>query len=271
LTNAIKYSPRKSKVTVSHGAAKSGSIRVRVIDNGPGIPKEKLSRLFTPFDRLGAEQSTVEGTGLGLALCQRLMKAMQGSIGVNSSVGKGSTFWVELPRAASPLERVLSGKRNGSESKEFASTDKRKILYVEDNLSNVTLIEHMLREQPEIQLITAMQGQLALDLARKHSPDVILLDLHLPDLPGWDVLSQLQREETTRHIPVVIISADATSGQIERLMAAGAHAYLTKPIQIPEFFEIIEKATKQKNGATQCAVAQTGDRAAAEIEATRAR
>jgi len=271
LTNAIKYSPLKGKVTVSYGASKSGTIRIRVNDNGPGIPKQKLSRLFTPFDRLGAEQSTIEGTGLGLALSQRLMKAMQGSIGVNSTVGEGSTFWVELPRAASPLERVLSEKRNESEPEEFSSTAKRKILYVEDNLSNVTLIEHMLREQPETQLITAMQGQLALDLARKHSPDVILLDLHLPDLPGWDVLSQLQHEEATRHIPVVIISADATPGEIKRLMAAGAHAYLTKPIQIPEFFEIIEKATKQRNGATQCAVAQTGDRAAVEIEATRAR
>jgi two-component system, sensor histidine kinase and response regulator len=238
LTNAVKYTPVDGGVTVSASATGTGTMRIVVSDTGAGIPPEKLDRLFTPFDRLGAEQTAVEGTGLGLALCQRLMQAMNGSIGANSALGQGSAFWVELACADSPLERMSSAKRHAPESESGAT--KRTILYVEDNLSNLTLIEQMLADQPHIQLITAMQGQLGIELARRHSPDMILLDLHLPDLPGWEVLSRLQRDKTTRDIPVVIISADATSRQIKRLMTAGAHAYLTKPLDMLEFSRVID-------------------------------
>jgi PAS domain S-box-containing protein len=239
LTNAVKYTPVDGEVTVSSSATGTGTMRIVVSDTGVGISPEKLVRLFTPFDRLGAEQTTVEGTGLGLALCQRLMQAMHGSIGANSAPGQGSAFWVELACADSPLARVTSAKRSAPESA-AESGKKRTILYVEDNLSNLTLIEQMLAEQPEIQLITAMQGQLGIELARQHSPDMILLDLHLPDLPGWEVLSRLQRDKATRDIPVVIISADATARQIKRLMTAGAHAYLTKPLDMVEFSRVID-------------------------------
>ncbi len=218
-------------------------MRIVVSDTGAGISPEKLARLFTPFDRLGAEQTAVEGTGLGLALCQRLMQAMHGSIGVDSTLGQGSTFWVELACADSPLERLASSNRNASQSPNRSDAEKRTILYVEDNLSNLTLIEQMLAEQPHFKLITATQGQLGIELARQHSPDLILLDLHLPDLPGWEVLSRLQRHEATREIPVVIISADATSRQIKRLMAAGARAYLTKPLDVQEFFRVINETS----------------------------
>jgi CheY-like chemotaxis protein len=127
-----------------------------------------------------------------------------------------------------------------------AEAKKRTILYVEDNLSNLTLIEQMLADQPHIQLMTAMQGKMGIELARRHSPDMILLDLHLPDLPGWEVLSQLQRNVSTHDIPVVVISADATSRQIERLMAGGAAAYLTKPLDMVEFFRVIEETTSPR-------------------------
>jgi CheY-like chemotaxis protein len=226
-------------VTVSSSATGTGTMRIVVSDTGAGISQEKLVRLFTPFDRLGAEQTAVEGTGLGLALCQRLMQAMNGSIGAKSVVGEGSAFWVELACADSPLKRMTSAKRNAAEPVAEPGAKKRTILYVEDNLSNLTLIEQMLAEQPHIQLITAMQGHLGIELARRHSPDMILLDLHLPDLPGWDVLTRLQRDKATCHIPVVIISADATSRQIKRLMNAGAHAYLTKPLDMLEFSRVI--------------------------------
>lgn len=239
LTNAVKYTPLEGKVTIASSKTETGAMRIIVSDTGAGISSEKLARLFTPFDRLGAEQTGVEGTGLGLALCQRLMQAMQGSIGADSILGQGSTFWVELARADSPLERVAAAKLNASESTNGSNEKKRTILYVEDNLSNLTLIEQVLAEQPHIHLITAMQGKLGIELARRHAPDLILLDLHLPDLPGWDVLARLQRDKTTRDIPVVIISADATARQIKRLMAAGARAYLTKPLDMPEFFRVI--------------------------------
>jgi PAS domain S-box-containing protein len=240
LSNAVKYTGMEGSVTVSVDAGTDGT-RISVRDTGAGIPVEKLARLFTPFDRLGAEQSTVEGTGLGLALCQRLIQAMQGMIGVNSTLGNGSTFWMELPQAQSPLKTLpataisgMLGTRGEEES--------RRILYIEDNFSNVTLVDQMLAERPALELMTAMQGRVGLDLARQHSPDLILLDLHLPDMPGWQVLAQLKSDHLTREIPVVVISADATAPQIKRLLSAGARAYLTKPLDIPEFFRVIDEA-----------------------------
>jgi CheY-like chemotaxis protein len=128
-----------------------------------------------------------------------------------------------------------------------AGVGRGKILYIEDNLSNLTLVEQMLAEQPEIELLTAMQGGLGLDLARQHLPDLILLDLHLPDLPGHKVLARLRQDQLTRHIPVVVISADATARQIQRLMAAGARTYLTKPLDIHEFFRVIHEALPTRN------------------------
>jgi len=248
LTNAVKYTPVSGSVTVSYHTNGGENVRMFVSDTGPGIPSEKLRRLFTPFDRLGAEQSNVEGTGLGLALSQRLMQAMHGSIGVESTMAKGSTFWVELPRTKSPLEQTRSPKATSRTRRRRADSEKRTLLYIEDNLSNLTLVEQILEELPEIELLTAMQGQVGLDLARQHSPDLVLLDLHLPDLPGWDVLSQLKAGETTRHIPVVVISADATTSQIKRLLAYGAAGYLTKPLDVTEFFSVLEETVASTNG-----------------------
>jgi PAS domain S-box-containing protein len=241
LSNAVKYSALEGNVTISFAVSGTRFARISVRDTGAGIPVDKLARLFTPFDRLGAEQSPVEGTGLGLSLCQRLVQAMHGTIGVSSTLGNGSTFWLELPRAESPLQKLEAAKSRAA-SEEPGSADTRRILYIEDNFSNVTLVEQMLAERPSLELMTAMQGRVGLELARQHSPEVILLDLHLPDVPGWQVLAQLKADQLTRHIPVVVISADATSPQIKRLLSAGATAYLTKPLDIPEFFRVIDEA-----------------------------
>ncbi|MDQ2918484.1 MAG: ATP-binding protein, partial [Verrucomicrobiota bacterium] len=251
MTNAVKYTPPGGKVKV-FDEFNEGRIRLLITDTGAGIPVEKLSRLFTPFDRLGAEHSGVEGTGLGLALCQRLTHAMGGTVGVKSSAGNGSTFWVELPLTESPLER-LAGQIKDAQEREHI-IEPRKLLYIEDNLSNLTLIEQMLMDEPAVELITAMQGQQGLDLARQHLPDLILLDLHLPDLPGWEVLARLQNDKLTAGIPVVVISADATARQIERLLSAGAHSYLTKPIDMSEFLRVVAE-TKAAPAAhpEQCA------------------
>jgi PAS domain S-box-containing protein len=241
LSNAVKYTAIKGCVTVSFADSGKDLTRISVRDTGAGIAVEKLARLFTPFDRLGAEQSAVEGTGLGLALCQRLVHAMNGSIGVNSTLGSGSVFWLDLPHTQSPLQ-TLSVTRGPSAADLQLAEESRRILYIEDNFSNVTLVDQMLAERPALELMTAMQGRVGLELARQHAPDLILLDLHLPDMPGWQVLAQLKADQLTREIPVVIISADATSPQIKRLLSAGARAYLTKPIDIAEFFRVIEDA-----------------------------
>jgi len=248
LANAVKYTPVSGTVSVSHDANGDEKVRIVVHDTGPGIPNEKLERLFTPFERLGAEQSNVEGTGLGLALSQRLMQAMGGSIGVESTVGKGSTFWLELPRTKSPLQKLSLREINGDSRGARSKSANRKILYIEDNLSNLTLIEQMLEERPEIELLTAMQGKLGLDLARQHSPDLILLDVHLPDLDGRQVISELKSSDTTRDIPVVVVSADATARQIDRLVTAGADAYLTKPLDVVNFFQVLDRTTAAHNG-----------------------
>jgi len=245
LTNAVKYTAVGGSVAVVLDQSQSTNTRLVVTDTGAGIGPEKLARLFTPFDRLGAEQSGVEGTGLGLALCQRLMHAMGGDIGVHSVVGKGSAFWIELPSVDSPLKNL--SKDRGSKATEPNDHEGGKILYIEDNLSNLTLVEQMLAEQPKVELLTAMQGGIGLDLAREHSPDLILLDLHLPDLLGHKVLVRLRQDELTRHIPVVVISADATARQIQRLMSAGAQSYLTKPLDIGEFFRVINETMRSRD------------------------
>jgi PAS domain S-box-containing protein len=254
LSNAVKYTAVKGCVTVSFAESGKDLTRISVRDTGAGIPVDKLARLFTPFDRLGAEQSAVEGTGLGLALCQRLVHAMNGSIGVNSTLGSGSNFWLDLPHAKSPLQ-TLSVTRAPSAAEQQVAEESRRILYIEDNFSNVTLVDQMLAERPALELMTAMQGRVGLELARQHAPDLILLDLHLPDMPGWQVLAQLKADQLTRGIPVIIISADATSPQIKRLLSAGARAYLTKPIDIAEFFRVIEDALTPAAAAKQEAAA----------------
>jgi PAS domain S-box-containing protein len=254
LSNAVKYTAVQGSVTVSFAESGQELTRISVRDTGAGIPVEKLARLFTPFDRLGAEQSAVEGTGLGLALCQRLVQAMNGSIGVSSTLGNGSTFWLDLPHAKSPLQ-TLAATRGASASEQQLAEESRRILYIEDNFSNVTLVDQMLAERPALELMTAMQGRVGLELARQHAPDLILLDLHLPDMPGWQVLAQLKADQLTREIPVVIISADATSPQIKRLLSAGARAYLTKPLDIAEFFRVIEDALTPAQAAKEQAAA----------------
>jgi CheY-like chemotaxis protein len=178
------------------------------------------------------------------------MQAMGGVIGVENSCSYGSTFWVELPRTKSPLEQIRASKAKDRKYRPRVEGKKRTLLYIEDNLSNLNLIEQILEERPEIELLTAMQGQVGLDLARQHSPDLILLDLHLPDLPGWEVLSQLKAGETTSDIPVVVISADATTPQIKRLMKAGATSYLTKPLDVIEFFQVLDQTAVATNGAS---------------------
>jgi CheY-like chemotaxis protein len=253
LTNAVKYTPSAGSVLVSYDTNGTKDARICVSDTGPGISQEKLTRLFTPFDRLGAEQSNVEGTGLGLALSKRLMEAMRGSMGVETIVGKGSNFWIDLPRTKSPLEHASEQEKENALLRSQSDGIARKVLYIEDNISNLTLIEQMLAERPEIELLSAIQGKVGLDLARQHSPDLILLDLHLPDLPGWEVLAQLKRGEATREIPVVVISADATTRQIKRLMQAGATTYLTKPLDVAEFFRVLDKTIAGSNGANHVA------------------
>ena len=260
LSNAIKYNKPGGDVRVNCCAREGGRIGMCVADTGVGIAPENLSRLFVAFDRLGAEHSEVQGTGLGLALSKRLVEAMNGLVTVESKQGEGTAFTLELPRAESQLEHVARQRRalapaenNGDAPADGptpgVSARVHQVLYIEDNLSNLTLIEHLLADRPDIKLTTAMQGRLGLDLARQHHPDLVLLDLHLPDLPGWDVLAALQADEATRNIPVVAVSADATPRQTERLLKLGARAYLTKPLDVDRFQRMLRQVLEPEPAA----------------------
>jgi CheY-like chemotaxis protein len=199
-----------------------------------------LQRLFTPFDRLGAEQGGIEGTGLGLALSKRLVEAMNGALLVESRVGEGTTFIVELAHANAPAEDSIAPDPGQNLEMEAPKT-RGTLLYIEDNLANLRLLERIVSRRPGLTLLSAMQGRRGLELARDHRPGAIILDLHLPDLPGSEVLAHLREDERTRDIPVVILSADATSGQITRLLAQGAHAYLTKPVEVGDVLTLLDK------------------------------
>jgi CheY-like chemotaxis protein len=195
-----------------------------------------IARLFTPFERFDAENTGVEGTGLGLALSKHLMEAMGGTIQVTSQVDMGSTFTLDL----APAEALVDVVPNAVEPPPAAPGRGGVVLYIEDNLSNFRLVERVLEHRPQTRLLAAIQGSLGLELAREHQPDLILLDLHLPDLPGEEVLRRLLAEPRTREIPVVVVSADAMPGQIERLRAAGARDYLTKPLDVRRLLAVID-------------------------------
>jgi signal transduction histidine kinase/ActR/RegA family two-component response regulator len=237
LSNAVKFNRPAGEVRVRVVDVGGDRHRVEVSDTGPGIPAEKMARLFTPFDRLGAEERGVEGTGLGLALCKRLVEAMRGTISVDSTVGQGSTFGVEFPRAASPAAGVVLPAVAPGEAPRTAGT----VLYIEDNLPNLRLVERLLVHRPAVKLLPSMQGGLGVELAREHGPGLILLDLQLPDIPGTEVLERLRRDPRTSRIPVVVISADATPGQIHRLRSAGVREFLPKPLDVKRLLQILDE------------------------------
>jgi CheY-like chemotaxis protein len=251
IANAVKYNRRGGRVTVSCEDAAPDRLRILVTDTGTGIAPEKVARLFTPFDRLGAEQTGIEGTGLGLALSRRLVEVMSGEIGIRAQAEPGSTFWIDLPQSSSPLARLDVSDLDASVDATPTPFPKRRytILYVEDNLSNLTLVQRILALRSDIDLIPAMQGGLALELARSHRPHLVLLDLHLPDIRGEDVLRQLRGEPDCCDIPVVILSADATPGQADRLLAAGAHAFITKPLDVKPFIAVLEGVLERRAAA----------------------
>jgi PAS domain S-box-containing protein len=251
IANAVKYNRNDGRVDVSCEESNENRVRIVVSDTGTGIAPEKVARLFTPFDRLGAEQSGVEGTGLGLALSKRLAEAMDGQIGIRTSTHSGSTFWVDLPRASSPLALLTGSDANIAITGKHSAFPERRytILYVEDNLSNLTLVQRIMSLRNDIDLIPAMQGGLALELARSHRPHLVLLDLHLPDMQGEEVLRQLRNAPDCGNIPVVILSADATPGQVERLLTAGAQAFITKPLEVKPFIAILDNVLEGRAAA----------------------
>lgn len=236
LSNAVKYN--RVGGTVSVRAETDGSqVRIAVADTGAGIPADKLALLFTPFERLGAEQTDIEGTGLGLALSRRLAEEMNGALTVDSVVDRGTTFQVVLPASHAPEAQPAAEPRHPVAAADYTG----RILYIEDNVSNVILMERLLSRRPGLVLRHAPDGRSGLDLLAAERPDLVILDLHLSDMPGEEVLRRIWENRDTRGIPVVVLSADATPFSQRRLRASGAIGYLTKPFEIADVLRLIDE------------------------------
>ena len=243
-SNAIKYNRPRGTVTVSAEPAAAGFLRFIVADTGIGIPRDRQEEVFQAFNRLGAEQGAIEGTGIGLNICQRLVQLMGGRIGFASEVGLGSRFWVDLPLLAAPA----AGAEPAAAVLPVApaAAPMQTVLYIEDNPASLALMNQLVANLPNARILAAPTGEIGVALALAHRPDVIIVDIHLPDISGYDVLARLKAAPETAGIPVVALSADARPRDVQRGRAAGFADYLTKPFLVPEMVAAIERSMQAR-------------------------
>jgi PAS domain S-box-containing protein len=243
LSNAIKYNREHGTVEVECIKSTPDRIRIIVRDIGAGLPPEKLAQLFQPFNRLGQEGGAEEGTGIGLMVTKRLVEMMGGAIGVESAVGKGSTFWFELISVAEP-QLDAEGEDVTTLAHPPRGARLHTMLYVEDNPANLMLVEQIVEDIPRVRMLSARDGNQGIALARTHLPDMILMDINLPGINGIEVMKILRGYPTTMNIPIVALSANAMHRDIEKGLEAGFFRYLTKPIKINEFVNALNDALK---------------------------
>ena len=243
LSNAVKYNKTGGTVSVECLPGDAGSLRISVRDTGVGLTPDQLAQLFQPFNRLGQEFKAEQGTGIGLVVSKRLIEMMGGVIRVDSSVGQGSVFSIELPRAVAgqavpatrPCEDAISPTVD-------AHTPQHTLLYVEDNVANLMLVEEIVARRSNVRLLSAHDAKSGIELARNSQPDAILMDINPPDISGLDALKMLAGDPTTSHIPVLALSANAMPNDIERALEAGFFGYLTKPIKLADFWATLDAA-----------------------------
>ena len=218
-------------------------LRVSVTDTGNGLSFEQTEQLFIAFNRLGVEKTTVSGSGIGLVITKRLVELMEGEIGVNSKVGEGSTFWFELPinlDAVAEKTKDEPRTKRVDEGNMRQSDEKKHVLYIEDNPANLRLVEQVLECIPYIHMWSAPEPLLGLELASENIPDLILLDINLPGMDGYQVLEKLRSQESTKDIPVIAVSANAMPKDIKKSKKAGFDGYITKPVNVKELLEEVE-------------------------------
>jgi signal transduction histidine kinase/AmiR/NasT family two-component response regulator len=243
LTNAIKYNKVGGTVVVDCTASTAERIRISVKDTGEGLTPDKLTQLFEPFNRLGKEAGIEEGTGIGLVVAKRLVELMGGVIGVESTLGVGSVFWIDLNLTAEP-QPAAAEPTAVAQAQVQADAQLRTLLYVEDNPANLMLVEDLIARRPDIRLLSARDGIRGVEIARASRPDVILMDINLPGISGIQALEILRADPATAHIPVVAISANAIPRDIEKGLEAGFFNYLTKPIKVHQFMDALDVVLK---------------------------
>ncbi|OGU14081.1 MAG: hybrid sensor histidine kinase/response regulator [Geobacteraceae bacterium GWC2_53_11] len=252
LSNAIKYNRDQGTVEVTCSIISDKRIRISVHDTGDGLTPEKCAQLFQPFNRLGQEASAEEGTGIGLVMSKRLVELMDGTIGVESNSGEGSMFWFELNLATAPQSGAGTAEVHAPHQAHVQhGAALRTLLYVEDNLANMQLVEQLIARRPDLHLLSATSGKLGIEMARTHHPEVILMDIHLSGMSGIQALKILREDPETAHIPVLAISANAMPHDIKKGLESGFFRYLTKPINVVEFMDALDLALEYAENSSE--------------------
>ena len=257
VSNAIKYNRQGGAVSITYQTDGADRATVAVTDTGPGISIANLERVFVPFERLGAEQSAVEGTGIGLPLARAFAEAMGGQLTATSGDGAGSTFTISLPRVPDMVdtrehEHAAALSLATPASDIDAAEAGLRVLYIEDNSANIEVVSRFVKSKPNVRLQAVMSGRIGLEIAAREVPDLILLDLHLPDLPGHEVLIHLKSEPATAGVPIAVLSAEAAPTVIRQMRSNGIVAYLTKPLDLTELGQLLDSmaaAHEEESGA----------------------
>jgi CheY-like chemotaxis protein len=225
-------------------------VRITVVDDGIGIPADKREKIFEPFQRAGQETGPIEGTGIGLAISKRLAELMKGRVGFTSEVGRGSTFWIEVPlhNAVSGELPVVGATRDAKPASLATDGARHKVVYVEDNPSNIAFMRELMEDLPKIELITAPNAELGIELIRAHVPDVVIMDVNLPGMSGFEAVQRLRAWPETRDIPVIGLSAAALPRDTARAKEIGFYRYLTKPVKVDQLTAVLDELLESRPG-----------------------
>jgi len=240
-SNAIKYGKQGGHVQFTLAEPDPATVRVTVIDDGIGIPADKRDKVFEPFQRAGQETGPIEGTGIGLTITKRLAEMMKGRVGFTSEVDRGSAFWVEMPIHRRPTAEPALTKPIPAMSPLAAGELRHKVVYIEDNPSNIAFMQDLIEDLPSVELVTAPTAEIGIELVSSHRPQVVIMDINLPGMSGFDAVQRLREWPETRSIPVIGLSAAALLKDTTRAKDAGFYRYLTKPVKVAELTRTLEE------------------------------